>query len=224
MLHRPLASLTVRLSLASAALLGTLACALSAQAATPVPPLTVYSAAQEAAALQAVADANTALDKLDQKMLLAYPGAGVPVVRMERVEQGAVLGSLTAVSTSPLKTTGSRAARRIASFEPLTAACGLANEPMNTLQLLSEQIGALLEKRNLAGAADRADWLAQGHLDGTQRLASVHELDCAPVRRGLAETLPLIQNAYAQLHTAWAADPTEAAPAAAKTSAAAARR
>jgi hypothetical protein len=187
-------------SLVALALTGILSAGL-ANAKRVAPPLEkLYSPAQDATALEALNDAQGALDKLDQKLLLAYGDDGVPIIRMERVKHGTQPADLE--SPSALKTAGGNVLRRIASLEPLTASCGLSSETMHTLLSISSETQTLLEKREIADAATRADWLAQGQQDGSQRLSLVHELNCAPVRKALKEALPSFQTTYAKVITA----------------------
>jgi len=209
----------------TAASLGVGAHSPAAKAALPVEK--IYSPAQEAAALDAINDTLSHLDQLDQKLLRAYIDDGVPIIRMERVKQGPVLEEgpslagedyakamssaqprkTIALTVSSLKAPGGALIRRIASLEPLTSACGLSNESIHTLRIISDQAGALLEKRHVATAADRTEWMAMGTVDGGQRLENVHELNCAPVRYALKETLSDFQSAYAKVYGAWKQDP-----------------
>jgi hypothetical protein len=201
----------------------------SPAAKAPLPVQKIYSPAQEASALDALNDTLGHLDQLDQKLLRAYIDDGVPIIRMERVKQGPVLQDGPAlvgddyaqaapvapkrpaksppVPVSALSAPGGALIRRIASLEPLTSACGLANESIQTLMIISDQTGALLEKRKVATPADRTEWMAMGQADGSQRLAQVHELNCAGVRTALKETLSEFQSTYAKVYGAWKQDP-----------------
>ena len=170
----------------------------------PEPPKKVYSPAQKDRAEAAITAVARALDQLDQRMAAAY-GDAPSILRDRRIKEGEPLNTgHSAVTTDepPAGTVsaGGRVLIRLGSYEPLLAACGLTSETGEALDILADEVGALLEIRKEAKPAERADWARTGMSDGKQRLRQVHELNCVPVRHGLADGLPALQSAYTQLH------------------------
>jgi len=165
-----------------------------------------YSPEQQEDAVSAFDRVLSSLDQLEQKVLLAY-AEGLPVIRMEEIKHA---DGRTHSGRDPAETPaslarkrGSSVIRRIASFEPLFANCGLSQESIHVLDVISAQTGALLDKRLLATAAERASWARAGGEEGLQRLKSAHELNCAPVRKALIDALPGLQDAYAKVYASF---------------------
>jgi hypothetical protein len=198
-------------------------------------PVKIYSPEQQSAALDALTETLGSLDKLEQRLLPAYGGTSA-LIRMERIKEGPVVAEgpsatgidiekaaaakkpkikhpeddraqAAAKARADILKASAAVVERIASFEPLSAQCGLTNETLNTLGVLSDQAAALVEQRYSVDASARQAWFAAGHQNGLQRLTMVHELDCAPVRRALEEALPGFQSVYAKLYSVAVAQP-----------------